>query len=68
MLDQGCCIGCHAGHRVGSRRRLGPPAASVVEGDDGMPGCGQVGYLGEPQVGRLAGAADEQDRRAIAGR
>jgi len=33
-----------------------------------MPGCGQVGYLGEPQVGGLAGAADEQDGRAIAGR
>jgi hypothetical protein len=32
-----------------------------------LPGCGQVGHLGEPQVGRLAGAADEQDRRAVAG-
>jgi hypothetical protein len=31
-----------------------------------MSGCGQGGYLGEPQVGRLAGAADEQDGQAVA--
>ena len=32
-----------------------------------MPGRDQVGYLREPQVGGLAGTADEQDRRTIAG-
>lgn len=33
-----------------------------------MPGRDQVGYLREPEVGGLAGAADKQDRRAFAGR
>jgi hypothetical protein len=62
VLDQGRGVGGHVGYQVGGGRRLGPSAASVVEGDDGVPGGGQVGHLGEPQVGRLTGAADEQDR------
>ena len=68
VFDQGRGVGGHVGDQVGRGRRFGTPASSVVEGDDGVPGCGQVGHLGEPQVGRLAGAADEQDRRAVAGR
>jgi len=67
VFDQARGIGGHVGDQVGSGWRPGAPAASVVEGDDGVPGCGQVGHLGEPQVGGLAGAADEQDRRAVAG-
>ena len=68
MFDQGRGVGGHVGYQVRSGWRPGTPAASVVEGDDGVPGCGQVAHLGEPQVGWLAGAADEQDRRAVAGR
>ena len=52
VFDQGRGVGGHVGDLVGRGRRFGTAAASVVEGDDGVPGCGQVGHLGEPQVGR----------------
>ena len=67
MLDEASGVGGHVGYLVGRGRRRGAAAAPVIEGDDAVPGCGQVGYLREPQVGGLAGAADEQDRRTFAG-
>lgn len=63
VFDQGRSVGGHVGNQVRGGWCLGTPAASVVEGDDGVPGCGQVGHLGEPQVGRLAGAAGPAGRR-----